>query len=169
MGWRQVIECSLRTRRCPQGRSQGGRHGDDGPLSSCSSRVHGRPPYNDFSAILAKDRAAKPEHHQVHNLVVVGHLGTDAWDSRDLDVRAADGGYYTNHYDPSDPRSEVRSFLKAYGEKYRDGTGGARVPDAIAVLTYDAANLLLTAIAAAGTEDTDRVKQALVVDSFVSP
>jgi branched-chain amino acid transport system substrate-binding protein len=136
---------------------------------------------NDFSAILTKVRAAKPdivylpEQYQIVNLVMrqarekgitAPFLGGDGWDSRDLDLNAADGGYYTNHYDPSDSRAEVRSFLKAYGQKYTDSAGGARVPDAIAVLSYDATNLLLTGIQAAGTEDTDKVKHALESMAF---
>ncbi len=131
---------------------------------------------NDFSAILAKVRAVKPDvvylpdYYQIVNLVMrqakekgitSPFLGGDAWDSHDLDVRAADNGYYTNHYDPSDRRPEVRDFLKAYGEKYKDNMGKPIVPDAIAVLTYDATNLLLAGIRAAGTDDTEKVAHAL--------
>jgi branched-chain amino acid transport system substrate-binding protein len=131
---------------------------------------------NDFSAILTKIQSAKPDivylpdYYRIVNLVMaqakekgiaIPFLGGDAWDSPDLDARAADGGYYTNHYDPSDPRSEVRDFVRAYGERYRDRDGAARVPDAIAVLAYDATNLLLEAIRAAGVDDTDGVRRAL--------
>ena len=136
---------------------------------------------NDFSAILAKVRAVKPDvvylpdYYQIVNLVMrqakekgitSPFLGGDAWDSHDLDVRAADNGYYTNHYDPSDRRPEVRDFLKAYGEKYKDNMGKPIVPDAIAVLTYDATNLLLAGIRAAGTDDTEKVAHALEGNAF---
>jgi branched-chain amino acid transport system substrate-binding protein len=83
-------------------------------------------------------------------------MGGDGWDSSDLDVKAADNGYYTNHYDASDPRPEVQNFLKAYGAEYK----GA-VPDALAALAYDATNLLLTAINNAGADDTTKVKAAM--------
>jgi branched-chain amino acid transport system substrate-binding protein len=131
---------------------------------------------NDFSAILTRIQVARPDvvylpdYYRIVNLVMrqakekgisIPFLGGDAWDSPDLDPGAADGGYYTNHYDPSDPRPEVRGFVRAYGEKYRDRDGAARVPDAIAVLAYDATNLLLEGIQTAGVEDTDKVKNAL--------
>ena len=73
-------------------------------------------------------------------------MGGDGWDSSDLDVKAADDGYYTNHYDASDPRPEVQDFLKAYGAAYKDDKNNAKVPDALAALAYDATNLLLTAV-----------------------
>ena len=77
-------------------------------------------------------------------------MGGDGWDSSDLDLKAADGGYYTNHYSPDDPRPEVQNFLKAYGAAYKDDAGKAKVPDALAALAYDATNLLLIAIKDAG-------------------
>jgi branched-chain amino acid transport system substrate-binding protein len=131
---------------------------------------------NDFSAILEKIRAIKPDvvylpdYYNVVNLmmkqakekgITVPFLGGDAWDSYDLDVRAADGGYYTDHYDPSDPRPEVQIFQKAYGDRYRDNLGKAIVPDAVAALSYDATNLLLTGIMNAGSDNTDHVKTVL--------
>jgi len=130
----------------------------------------------DFSAILAKVKAAKPDmvylpdYYNVVNLVTkqakekgitVPFMGGDGWDSSDLDVKAADNGYYTNHYDPADPRPEVQNFLKAYGDKYKDASGKAIVPDALAALAYDAANILLTGIQNAGADNTDKVKAAL--------
>ena len=70
----------------------------------------------DFSAILSKVAAAKPDfffipdYYQKVSLIakqakekgitaVLG--GGDGWDSAELDVKAVDGGYYSNHYDPS--------------------------------------------------------------------
>jgi len=130
----------------------------------------------DFSAILAKVKAAKPDvvylpdYYNVVNLatkqakekgITAPFMGGDGWDSSDLDVKAADNGYYTNHYDASDPRPEVQNFLKAYGDKYKDASGKPIVPDALATLAYDAANLLLQGIANAGADNTDKVKAAL--------
>lgn len=126
----------------------------------------------DFSAILTKVKASKPDvvylpdYYNIVNLatkqakekgITIPFMGGDGWDSSDLDRAAADGGYYTNHYSSSDPRPEVQNFLKAYGAKYN----GA-VPDALAALAYDATNLLLQAIKEAGTAtDTDKVRAAL--------
>lgn len=130
----------------------------------------------DFSAILARVAEAKPDvvylpdYYNVVNLVTkqakekginVPFVGGDGWDSADLDLAAADGGYFTNHYSPDDPRPEVQNFRKAYGEKYKDENGNPKVPDALAALAYDAANLLLEAINQAGTTDTAKVKDAL--------
>jgi len=130
----------------------------------------------DFSAILAQVAEAKPDvvylpdYYNVVNLVTkqakekginVPFLGGDGWDSSDLDLAAADGGYFTNHYSPDDPRPEVQNFRKAYGEKYKDENGNPKVPDALAALAYDATNLLLEGIKEAGTTDTAKVKDAL--------
>ena len=131
----------------------------------------------DFSAILAKVKAAKPDvvylpdYYNIVNLatkqakekgIVAPFMGGDGWDSADLDLAAADGGFYTNHYSPTDSRAEVQDFLKAYGAKY----SGA-VPDALAALAYDATNILLQAIQESGsTTDTDKVKVAMEKISF---
>jgi branched-chain amino acid transport system substrate-binding protein len=135
----------------------------------------------DFSAILTKVKGAKPDvvympdYYNVINLatkqakakgITAPFMGGDGWDSSDLDVKAADGGYYTNHYDASDPRPEVQNFLKAYGAAYKDDKNNAKVPDALAALAYDATNLLLTAVKNAGADNTDKVKAAMEGISF---
>jgi len=135
----------------------------------------------DFSAILAKIKAAKPDvvylpdYYNIVNLVTkqakekgitAPFMGGDGWDSSDLDVKASDNGYYSNHYDASDPRPEVQNFLKAYGDKYKDASGKPIVPDALATLAYDATNLLLQAIQNAGADNTDKVKAAMEGISF---
>jgi branched-chain amino acid transport system substrate-binding protein len=135
----------------------------------------------DFSAILTKVKSAKtdvvylPDYYQVVNLVTkqakekgitVPFMGGDGWDSSDLDVKATDGGYYTNHYDAADQRPEVQNLLAAYGAKYKDASGKAVIPDALAALAYDATNMLLQAIQNAGADNTDKVKTALEGISF---
>jgi branched-chain amino acid transport system substrate-binding protein len=135
----------------------------------------------DFSAILAKVKQTKPDvvylpdYYQVVNLatkqakekgITVPFMGGDGWDSSDLDLKATAGGYYTNHYSPDDTRTEVVTFLAAYGAKFKDDTGKAKVPDALAALAYDATNLLIQAIKDAGADDTAKVKVALEKISF---
>ncbi|HPH98362.1 MAG TPA: ABC transporter substrate-binding protein [Anaerolineaceae bacterium] len=135
----------------------------------------------DFSAILAKVADAKPDvvylpdYYNVVNLVAkqakekginASFIGGDGWDSSDLDTAAADGGYFTNHYSPDDPRPEVQNFLKAFGAKYKNDKGEAKVPDALAALAYDATNLMIQAIKEAGTDDAVKVKDALVKINF---
>lgn len=130
----------------------------------------------DFSVILGKIAEAKPDvvylpdYYNIVNLVTkqakekginVPFIGGDGWDSPDLDLASAAGGFFTNHYSPDDPRPEVVNFLKAYGEKYKDESGNPKVPDALAALAYDATNVLLQAINDAGTTDTAKVKETL--------
>jgi len=137
----------------------------------------------DFSAILAKVRTSRPDvvylpdYYNIVNLAMkqakekgiqTPFMGGDGWDSSDLDLKAAAGGYFTNHYSPFDPRPEVQNFVKAYGDKFKDDSGNAKVPDALATLAYDATNLLLQAIQEAGAEDTTKVKDALAKIRFAA-
>ena len=147
--------------------------------------VSGRESYTstdtDFSAILAKVAAAKPDmvylpdYYNVVNLVTkqakaqginVPFMGGDGWDSSDLDVNSAAGGYYTNHYSPDDTSPAVVNFIKAYGAAYKDAKGAPKVPDALAVLAYDGTNLMIEGIKEAGADNTDQVKTALEKISF---
>jgi len=126
----------------------------------------------DFSAILSKVAAAKPavvylpDYYNIVNLaakqakekgITAPFLGGDGWDSADLDLKAAAGGYFTNHYSPDSTAPEAVSFLKNFKAKYKNAT-----PDALAALAYDATNLLLQSIKDAGTAtDTAKVKAAM--------
>jgi len=135
----------------------------------------------DFSAILSKVAAAKPDmvylpdYYNVVNLatkqakekgIKAPFMGGDGWDSSDLDLKAAAGGYFTNHYSPEDSRPDVKNFVKAFGAKYKDDKGQPKVPDALAALAYDATNLLLQGIKTAGADDTTKVKNALEKITF---
>ncbi len=130
----------------------------------------------DFSAILAKVADTKPDvvylpdYYNIVNLatkqakekgITTPFMGGDGWDSSDLDLAAAAGGFFTNHYSPDDPRPEVVNFRKAFEEKY------SATPDALAALAYDATNMLLQAINDAGTTtDTLKVAQTLEKITF---
>jgi len=135
----------------------------------------------DFSAILSKVAAAKPDmvylpdYYNIVNLatkqakekgIKAPFMGGDGWDSSDLDLKAATGGYFTNHYSPEDSRPDVKNFVKAFGAKYKDDKGQPKVPDALAALAYDATNLLLQGIKTAGADDTTKVKNALEKITF---
>lgn len=130
----------------------------------------------DFSAILTKVAESKaevlflPDYYNIVNLVgaqakdkgvTAVMMGGDGWDSADLDVAAADGGFYSNHYDAGDTRPIVVEWLKKYGAEYKDANGNPKVPDALATLAYDAANLLIAAIEKAGVDDPAKVAEAL--------
>ena len=129
----------------------------------------------DFSAILTKVAASGaevlylPDYYNVVNLVgaqakekgvTAVMMGGDGWDSADLDLAAADGGFYSNHYSPTDTRPIVVEWVAKYKAKF-----GAE-PDALATLGYDATNLLLAAIEKAGTDDPAAVAAAMESLSF---
>jgi branched-chain amino acid transport system substrate-binding protein len=135
----------------------------------------------DFSAVLSKVAAAKPDVFFVPDYyakvsliakqakekgITATLLGGDGWDSDQLDVKATDGGFYSNHYDPSDTRPIVVDWLKKYAAAYKDKDGKAKVPDALATLAYDAANLMFTGIKEAGSTDPEKVRAALDKVSF---
>ncbi len=143
--------------------------------TAAGGKVVGKETYTakdtDFSAILAKVAAAKPDviylpdYYNIVNLaakqakekgITAPFLGGDGWDSSDLDLKAAAGGYFTNHYSPDSTAPEAVNFLKNFKAKYKDAT-----PDALAALAYDATNLLFEGIKAAGEDDTTKVKSAL--------
>jgi branched-chain amino acid transport system substrate-binding protein len=126
----------------------------------------------DFSAILSKVQEAKPDvivlpdYYPIVNLVgaqakqmgvTAPMLGGDGWDSPDLSPASAAGGYFANHYTSDATTPIVLEWVDKYKAKY-DGM----VPDAIAALAYDAANVLFAGIEAAGTaDDTTAVAKAM--------
>lgn len=86
-------------------------------------------------------------------------LGGDGWDSPktvEIGGKAVEGVYFTNHYSPEDQRPEVQKFIADYRKKY-----GGKTPDAMAVLGYDAMNLMADAIRRAGSTDGAKIRDAL--------
>ncbi|HMN61364.1 MAG TPA: ABC transporter substrate-binding protein, partial [Anaerolinea sp.] len=83
----------------------------------------------DFSTILTKVSESKadvlfvPDYYNIINLVgaqakekgvTAVMMGGDGWDSADLDLKAADGGFYSNHYSPEDTRPVVQQWVANY-------------------------------------------------------
>lgn len=129
----------------------------------------------DFSAILTKVKDANPDvlflpdYYQTVNLIAAQanqmgikavKMGGDGWDSPELDRQATAGGFFTNHYTSEDTRPVVQDFVKRYQAKY------GSVPDALAALAYDAANILFQAIQQAGTDDALKVAQTMEKGKF---
>jgi branched-chain amino acid transport system substrate-binding protein len=86
-------------------------------------------------------------------------LGGDGWESEklfELGGSAVDGSYYTNHYSPDSPNPATQSFIAAYKAKYN-----GKVPDSLAALAYDAANVAVAALRKAKTLDGPDVREAL--------
>jgi branched-chain amino acid transport system substrate-binding protein len=127
----------------------------------------------DFSALLTKVKQANPDMlyipdyynkvgliaKQARQMGIKAVLmGGDGWDSPDMIKIAGDainGGYFTNHYSPDDPRPEVQQWVGKYATKY-----GSK-PDALATLAYDATALMLKAIQAANSGKPEDVRKAL--------
>ena len=82
-------------------------------------------------------------------------VGSDGWDSPDLDLKALDGAFYCSHFSKEDPRPETRKFVDDYKEQY--GTE----PDLLAIMGYDAALLVMNGIKNAGTTDREVVAKAI--------
>ncbi|MEW6541503.1 MAG: ABC transporter substrate-binding protein [Bacillota bacterium] len=130
----------------------------------------------DFSAVLTRIAQLKPDilflpdYYQKASLIgkqardkgiTAVFLGGDGWDSPDLDFAAMEGGYFTNHYSPEDPRPVVAEWVAKYTAKY------GQTPDALATLAYDATNLLLAAIEKAGSKDPAAIRDAMAAtDGF---
>jgi branched-chain amino acid transport system substrate-binding protein len=112
----------------------------------------------DFKAQLTAIRGKKPEAiyvpgyytavaliaRQARELgVKVPLMGGDGWDSSklyEIAKGALDGSYYSNHYTEEDPSPVIQGFVAKYKAAY------GSVPDALAVLGYDAANVAFAAM-----------------------
>ena len=131
---------------------------------------------SDFSRILAEIKAARPDiiclpdYYNVVNLVLkqaramgigVPFIGGDGWDSQDLDLAAAEGSYFSNHFSDKDPRPEVSLFLDVYDKSFPSAQPVVGIKHMIAALAYDAAYMVFRAIAEAGADDTTQVAKVL--------
>lgn len=85
-------------------------------------------------------------------------LGGDGWDSpktAEIGGAAIENSYFSTHYSPEDANPRVQEFIRKYKENF--GT----VPDAMAVLGYDAAYVLADAIKRAGGVDSEKLRDAI--------
>ncbi|MDD4600405.1 Leu/Ile/Val-binding protein [bioreactor metagenome] len=128
----------------------------------------------DFKTILTKVKAMNPEviyvpgyYEEVGKIVKQAReldmnmpiIGGDGWDSPKL-VEIATGAnlnntYFTNHYSVEDTNPVSQAFVAAYKKEY------GQVPDALAVLGYDAANVLIDAIKRANSAEPAKIREAL--------
>lgn len=86
-------------------------------------------------------------------------LGGDGWDSPktvEIGGAAVEGSYFSNHYSEEEKRPEVQKFIADYKRQY-----AGRVPDAMAVLGYDAMKMMADAIRRAGSTDGKAIRDAL--------
>ncbi|HET6411106.1 MAG TPA: ABC transporter substrate-binding protein [Anaeromyxobacter sp.] len=85
-------------------------------------------------------------------------MGGDGWDSAklyEIAGGALDGSFFSNHYTQESPDPIIQDFVKKYKDKY-----GA-VPDALAVLGYDAAKVGIDAMMRAKDLTGPAVRDAL--------
>jgi len=115
----------------------------------------------DFKAQLTAIKGKKPEAiyvpgyytavaliaRQARELgIKVPLMGGDGWDSAklfEIAKGALDGSFFSNHYTDEDPSPVVQEFIAKYKAAY------GSVPDALAVLGYDAANVAFDAMSRA--------------------
>ena len=89
-----------------------------------------------------------------------GIIGSDGWDSPELDLTTLDGSYFTAHYFAGESRPEVSDWTQRYVARY------IVPPDVVATLGYDAANILLAAIQEAGTTGPNQVADTMMSMTF---
>ncbi|MDF2500551.1 MAG: hypothetical protein K0Q77_1265 [Anaerosporomusa subterranea] len=128
----------------------------------------------DFKTILTKVKALNPQvlyvpgyYEEVGKIVkqarelgiIVPIVGGDGWDSPKLveigSPAALNNTYFTNHYSVEDTSPASKTFVEAYKKEY------GQTPDAIAVLAYDAANVMLDAIKRANSTEPAKIRAAL--------
>lgn len=128
----------------------------------------------DFKTILTKIKALNPEiiyvpgyYEEVGKIVKQARelgmnipiVGGDGWDSPKLvevaTAPALNNTYFTNHYSVEDTSPASQAFVEAYKKEY------GQSPDAMAVLGYDAANILIDAISRANSDEPAKIREAL--------
>lgn len=92
-------------------------------------------------------------------------FGSDAWGSADL-WKLSDGAvesyYFTTHYAAAGATGETKEFIDAYEAAY------GYTPDDVGALTYDALNIVLTAIQNAGLTGDLATDRTAIKDAIAS-
>ncbi len=127
----------------------------------------------EFRAQLTSIKGTKPEGifipgyytevgliaRQARELGFVGALlGGDGWDSpKTLEIggQSVEGSYFSTHYSSEDPSPLVQDFIRKYQAKH------GVAPDAMAVLGYDAANMIYDSIRKSGSAESQAIRDAL--------
>jgi branched-chain amino acid transport system substrate-binding protein len=128
----------------------------------------------DFKTILTKLKALNPDmiflpgyYEEVGKIIKQARelgmnmpfVGGDGWDSPKLveigGAQALNNSYFVNHYSVEDTSPASKTFVEAYKKEY------GQIPDAMAVLAYDAAYVLADAITRANSTEPDKIRAAL--------
>ena len=135
----------------------------------------------DFKTILTKIKSLNPQiiyvpgyYEEVGKIVkqarelgiTVPLLGGDGWDSPKLveiaTAAALNNTFFTNFYSVEDTSAASKAFVEAYKKEY------GQLPDALAVLGYDAANVLIDAIKRANSAESAKIRDALAATKDVA-
>ena len=146
----------------------------DGLITNFESYVTG---VNSFETLVAKTLAAQPgvlllpnpSRDTLAQAKIVAHLspqtillGTDSWSASALNSQAAmQGAYYTHHWHPSSAtlNNQNKNFITSFQNEY------GNTPATMAALTYDAFNVLFSALERGGT-DSNTLRDALMATEF---
>lgn len=128
----------------------------------------------DFKTIITKIKALNPDmiylpgyYEEVGKIIKqsremgleVPFVGGDGWDSPKLSeiagAAALNNTFFTNHYSVEDTSPASKAFVEAYKKEYN------QTPDAMAVLGYDAAYVLVDAIKRANSTEPAKIREAL--------
>jgi branched-chain amino acid transport system substrate-binding protein len=127
----------------------------------------------DFSVQLAEVGAAKPDvifipgyyleagllARQARAIgIEVPLVGGDGWDSPrlyEIGGQALSGGFYSSHFSAEDPDPQVQRFVADYRRLF------VATPDSFAATAYDAARIMLAAVARAPTLERSAIRDAL--------
>jgi len=85
-------------------------------------------------------------------------IGGDGWDSPklfEIGQESVNGSYFSNHYSSESPAPATQDFIKKYKEKFNE------TPDGLAAAGFDAAQILLNAIASAPELTSAAVRERL--------
>jgi branched-chain amino acid transport system substrate-binding protein len=145
-----------------------------GEISSEQTYTQGA---SDFNAQLTRIRETDPQavfipgyYSDIANIALQARklgmtmplLGGDGWGSEELAKNAGaaiEGCFYSNHYAPDQPSEAIRTFVS----KYKRDFGG--VPDGLAALGYDAANILFDSMGRAGGTGGKALRDAIAATS----
>ena len=128
----------------------------------------------DFKTILTKLKATNPDilyvpgyYEEVGKIAKQARemgmnmpiVGGDGWDSPKLTEiggpQALNNTFFTNHYSVEDTSPLSKAFVENYKKEY------GQMPDAMSVLGYDAAYVLVDAIKRANSTDPAKIREAL--------
>ncbi|MDF1514421.1 MAG: ABC transporter substrate-binding protein [Anaerolineae bacterium] len=87
----------------------------------------------------------------IHQVII----GSDGWNSPDLNVASLEGCIYTAHFSTGQPSPAIMEWVQKYENRY------LMAPDTVATLSYDAAMVLFSAIEKAETTAPANVAQAM--------